>query len=90
MAASTSDLSYNPRHEFVPEHHLLSDEEAEKVLRELNVDKDKLPKIKSDDPAVLYLGMIHGVPVAEGSIIKVVRKSGTAGDFVAYRLVING
>ncbi len=89
MAASTSDLSYNPRHELVPEHHLLSDEEAVEVLKELNVDKDKLPKIKANDPAVLYLKQIHG-DVKEGSIIKVIRKSGTAGDFCAYRLVIDG
>ena len=89
MAASTDSNSYNPRHDFVPEHHLLSEKEAEEVLKELNVDKDKLPKIKADDPAVLYLKQIHG-NVEEGSIIKVIRKSGTAGDFVAYRLVING
>ena len=73
----------------MPEHHLLTVEEAEEVLKELNVDRDKLPKIKMDDPAVRYLADIHG-SVEEGSIIKVVRKSGTAGDFVAYRLVING
>lgn len=77
-------------HEYVPEHHLLSAEEADAVLVELNVDRDRLPKIRADDPAVLYLGKVHGSPVKEGSIVKIIRKSMTAGDSVAYRLVING
>ena len=42
-----------------------------------------------DDPAVVYLEQIHG-KIQEGSIIKIIRKSETAGEFIAYRLVING
>ena len=91
MVANTSDNSYNPRHIFVPEHHLLSDDEVERVLKELNVEKDKLPKIREDDPAVLYLKQIHGnEKVQEGCVIKIVRNSNTAGEFIAYRLVIKG
>ena len=87
MAASTN--SFNPKHRLVPEHHLISEEQAAEVLKELQVERDKLPKIRMDDPAVVYLESIHG-KIQEGSIIKIVRKSETAGDFVAYRLVING
>jgi DNA-directed RNA polymerase subunit H len=73
----------------VPEHHLLTEEQAAEVLKELQVEKDKLPKIRMDDPAVVYLEQIHG-KIQEGSIIKIIRKSETAGEFIAYRLVING
>lgn len=81
--------AFNPGHRLVSEHHLLSAEEAEAVLKKLQVDKDKLPKIKMDDPAVLYLESIHG-KIEEGSVIKIIRKSETAGEFEAYRLVIKG
>ena len=65
-------------HNLVPEHYLLSPEDAEKVLAELNITKDQLPKI---------LENIYG-PIPEGSIIKIIRKSATAEAFVTYRLVI--
>ena len=87
MAATTN--SFNPAHRLVPEHHLLTEEQAAEVLNELQVEKDKLPKIRMDDPAVQYLELIHG-KIQEGSIIKIIRKSETAGEFVVYRLVING
>ena len=87
MAATTN--SFNPAHRLVPEHHLLTEEQAAEVLKELQVEKDKLPKIRMDDPAVVYLEQIHG-KFQEGSIIKIIRKSETAGEFIAYRLVING
>ena len=35
----------------MPEHHLLTEEQAAEVLKELQVEKDKLPKIRMDDPA---------------------------------------
>ena len=73
----------------MPEHHLLTEEQAAEVLKELQVEKHKLPKIRMDDPAVVYLEQIHG-KIQEGSIIKIIRKSETAGEFIAYRLVING
>lgn len=86
---------YNPHHILCSEHHilcsehhLLTPEEAEEVLKELNVEKDKLPKISESDPAVKYLESIHGT-IPEGSIVKVIRKSDTAGDFVVYRLVVD-
>lgn len=71
------------------EHHLLSEEEAQVVLDKLKVERDKLPKIRMDDPAIQYLASIHG-EVKEGSVIKIIRESETAGEFVVYRLVIKG
>ena len=71
------------------EHPLLSEEEAEQVLSQLKVERDKLPKIKLDDPAIQYLASIHG-DIKEGSVVKIIRKSETAGEFIVYRLVIRG
>lgn len=87
MAVATN--SFNPGHILVSEHHLLSEEEALVVLDKLKVERDKLPKIKMDDPAIQYLASIHG-EVKEGSVIKIIRESETAGEFIVYRLVIKG
>ncbi|UCF09080.1 MAG: DNA-directed RNA polymerase subunit H [Thermoplasmata archaeon] len=74
-------------HDLVPEHVLLSDEEAEKLLKEIKVTSDQLPKIRNDDPAVKILEMIHG-SIKEGSIIKITRKSDSAGMCIVYRTVV--
>ncbi len=74
-------------HKLVPEHHLLSPEETEQVLKRLDVTRDQLPKIRKTDPVVRVLERIHG-PIAEGSVIRVMRLNQTAGVSEAYRLVI--
>ena len=77
------------KHRLVPEHHLLSEEEAEAVLNRKGMTRDQLPKIRKSDPGIKVLESIHG-PIDEGRVIKVVRKSETAQEFVAYRLVTRG
>lgn len=76
-------------HYLVPEHKLLTEEEAKAVLAEYNVTRDQLPKIKSSDAAMQVLASIYG-PIPEGSVIRITRKSETAEVFVAYRLVTEG
>ena len=76
-------------HELVPEHYLLKNEEAEKILAALKLTRDQLPKIRLSDPCVVALDKICG-PVEEGQIVKIVRKSPTSGVSVCYRLVIRG
>ncbi|MDD2626151.1 MAG: DNA-directed RNA polymerase subunit H [Candidatus Methanomethylophilus sp.] len=88
MAAENNSFNVL-RHSLVPEHHLLTEEEAEAILKQLKITRDQLPKIKTTDPAIIVLETIHG-PIAEGSVIKVVRKSETAQEFTAYRLVTKG
>jgi DNA-directed RNA polymerase subunit H len=73
-------------HNLVPEHRLLSDEEAEAVLAKLKVSKDQLPKIRRSDACIKILEKING-EIKEGSIIQITRKSKTAEVAVAYRLV---
>ncbi len=74
-------------HQLVPEHRLVSEEEAERVLKALKITKDQLPKIHRSDPVIQVLERIEG-PIDEGRIIRVTRISGTAGVSEAFRLVI--
>ena len=69
------------KHNLVPEHVILSDEEAEEVLDKLKIRPDQLPKILPDDPVVKAIG------AKLGDILKITRNSETAGIFVAYRVV---
>jgi len=76
-------------HELVPEHYLLTEEEAGNVLKGLRITRDQLPKIRRSDACIRVLENVYG-PIEEGRVIKVVRKSPTAETFVAYRLVVRG
>ena len=69
-------------HELVPEHILLTEEEAAEVLTRYNITRGQLPKIKTSDVVVKQIG------AKPNDVIKIVRKSLTAGKAVAYRLVI--
>ena len=79
-------------HILVPEHILLSEEEAAQVLADKKLSKDQLPEIGKNDAAIRALERTKtvGHPIEPGSIIKVVRKSETAEEFVAYRVVVVG
>jgi DNA-directed RNA polymerase subunit H len=74
-------------HQLVPEHRLVAEEEAERVLKALKITRDQLPKIRKSDPVIQVLEKIEG-PIEEGRIVRVTRVSGTAGVSEAYRLVI--
>lgn len=70
------------KHELVPKHEKVSDEEVERVLEEYDIDVRQLPKLLSNDPVVKELD------AAPGDVLRIVRESPTAGTAVAYRLVI--
>jgi DNA-directed RNA polymerase subunit H len=70
-------------HKLVPTHILLSDADAQKVLTDHQIRKEQLPKIYLRDPCVKAVG------AKVGDIIKIVRESHTAGQSVAFRLVID-
>jgi len=70
-------------HVLVPKHKILSEEEKEKLLTELNISPKQLPKISVNDPAAKAIG------AKVGDIVKIIRKSQTAGTAIYYRLVIN-
>lgn len=71
-------------HFLVPKHEILSSVDAERILRKYRVKPYQLPSIKASDPAVLLVG---GKP---GDIVRVTRRSPTAGLAVAYRYVTEG
>ncbi len=88
MAAETN---FNVlKHRLVPEHHLLDQDEADRVLDEMGITRGQLPKIRKSDPGIKILESIHGTPIEEGRVVKIVRKSETAQEFVVYRLVTRG
>ena len=87
---ATENISFNVlKHDLVPEHHLLTEEEAVAVLTAKGMTRDQLPKIRKSDPAIRVLETIHG-PIDEGRVIRVIRRSETALEFEAYRLVTRG
>uniref|UniRef100_A0A7C2N978 DNA-directed RNA polymerase subunit Rpo5 n=1 Tax=Archaeoglobus fulgidus TaxID=2234 RepID=A0A7C2N978_ARCFL len=69
-------------HMLVPKHEVLSKEEAEELLKILGIGKEQLPKIKAEDPIVKEIG------AKPGDIVRIIRKSLTAGESVFYRLVV--
>jgi DNA-directed RNA polymerase subunit H len=69
-------------HELVPEHTILKDSEKKQVLEKFNITPEQLPKILKNDPAAKEIG------AKEGDIIKIIRKSPTAGRTTYYRLII--
>ena len=71
-------------HLLVPKHTLLSQEEVEKVLNKYRIKPYQLPKIKASDPAAM------AIQAKSGDIIKILRKSHTAGEAIAYRYVVEG
>lgn len=69
------------KHELVPKHMKVSDKEKEILMKKFNVTDKDLPRMKKNDPAIGHLG------VQSGDVIKIVRKSSTAGESVFYRTI---
>jgi DNA-directed RNA polymerase subunit H len=69
-------------HALVPKHEILEDKEKEELLTRLRVHPYQLPQISSSDPAVKAIG------AKPGDILRIIRKSPTAGKQMAYRYVI--
>jgi len=69
-------------HVLVPKHVLLTKEETEEVLERYRIKPYQLPYIKRSDPAV------RDLKAQAGDIIKIIRRSVTAGEAIAYRYVV--
>ena len=74
-------------HSLVPIHILLSEEEKSSILEEYQISIDNLPKILITDPAIRLLGT-PDQPVQPGDVVKIIRRSATAGTAIAYRVVV--
>lgn len=70
------------KHELVPKHIILSEEEKKAVLEKYKIEENQLPKILCTDPVALVIG------AKPGQVVKIIRKSDTAKEAIAYRLVV--
>lgn len=72
------------KHELVPKHIILNEQEKEEVLKGYGISLRQLPRILVSDPVIKLLnGKL-------GDVVKIIRKSHTAGETVYYRVVIRG
>jgi len=69
-------------HELVPQHMIISEDEIKELFDKYEITPDQLPKILDTDPVSIAIG------AKPGQFVKVIRKSHTAKEAVAYRLVI--
>ena len=70
------------KHSLVPEHIILNEDEKKELLEKYGIKPEHLPKILTNDPVVKALN------AKEGDILKIIRKSKTAGFSTYYRIVI--
>jgi DNA-directed RNA polymerase subunit H len=68
-------------HVLVPQHELCSEEEKRQIFERYKVQPYQLPRITAQDPAIRHLG------VKIGDLIRITRRSETAGEAVFYRIV---
>jgi len=70
------------QHDLVPRHILLKPNEAKAALERYHIRPFQLPYVKVSDPAARAIG------AKPGDIIKVIRKSVTAGESDFFRYVV--
>ena len=71
-------------HELVPEHRILSSEEAEEFLEKYNCKKRNLPRMLLSDPVAEYYN------AKIGDIFRIIRPNEASGYAPAYRIVVKG
>ena len=80
--ASKKKITIVPSHTYVPKHEIMAKEDGLEVLEKYHCKATELPLIFVTDPAIVGLG------VKPGDMIKITRKSATAGESFYYRYVI--
>jgi len=69
------------KHELVPQHRILTEEEKKKFLEKYGARPQDLPRISHKDPAV------KAINAKPNDIIEIIRDSPTAGKSKYYRIV---
>lgn len=82
MKVPSGPLILTMEHRLIPSHNKLNESEKKQLLEKYNLSLKDLPKIIKDDPALAK------IQVKPGDVIKIERKSPTAGVSYYYRLVI--
>ena len=75
-------ITLAPDHIDVPKHEVMERKEAEGILEKFHCKATDLPLIFANDPAII------GIGVKPGDMIKITRKSATAGESFYYRYVV--
>jgi DNA-directed RNA polymerase subunit H (RpoH/RPB5) len=70
------------KHNLVPHHEIISEKEKNELLEKYKITPDQLPKLLDSDPVAKYIG------AKPGQIVKIIRKSHTAKEAIAYRFVV--
>ena len=83
VSTMSEEVRFNVlNHMNVPLHEVLADEDAAALLAKYGIVREQLPKIKNTDPAAKVIG------AKPGNLIRITRRSPTAGVATAFRLVI--
>jgi len=69
-------------HILVPRHEILTEEEKNQILAEYKLQPYQMPHIKAIDPVVKAIGALPG------DVLRIIRKSQTAGEHISYRYVV--
>ncbi len=75
-------------HNLVPKHEVISESEKELLQKNSDFNINDLPKIKITDSVVKELSKESDISV--GDVLRITRKSKTAGEFISYRIIIEG
>ena len=93
-AASAAPKPTRPfvAHHLLPRHEILSEEETKQVLESLETVAERLPKILVGDPGLQTdPKFVAGRDAGEnyvGRLARIRRPSATAGEAIAYRLIV--
>jgi DNA-directed RNA polymerase I, II, and III subunit RPABC1 len=80
---SEKELSFNiTKHELVPIHELLTEQETTQIKKKYKTTLKHFPNMLITDPVAKYYGYVPG------NLIRIIRKSPTAGEYVSYRVVV--
>jgi len=69
-------------HDLVPLHEIITEKEKKDLLAKYKIEPNQLPKILDTDP------VCKSIEAKPGQILKIIRKSHTAGESFSYRFVV--
>ncbi len=79
-------------HHLAPPHEVLSEEESRTTIEKLGTPPERLPKILVSDPGLKtdpkYEALRSSGENLLGRLVKIRRPSATAGEAIAYRLIV--
>ena len=81
--APAKAVDYASHHVLTPKHEKLSEEEKAEIVKKYSLQGHELPRISSGDAALAKMD------VKIGDVIRVTRKSQTAGETIFYRGVFD-